>query len=104
MVYCTNCGTQNTRRLEDNNGEPYQLEDNLNDWGDYCKGEHNIVTYTTYVCNECGNLFALGTLDPRAKFPKSKGVSISVTLDIPDIDKLVKEKIDELLSTDKSNA
>jgi len=101
MIYCTNCGKQNTRRLEDNNGHPYELVDNLNDWGDYYKGEHNIVTYTTFVCNDCGNLFALGELDPRAKFPKNKGVSYEISLDI-DLEKITKEIIDEHLKIKKS--
>lgn len=103
MVYCTNCRTQNTRRLEDNNGQPYQLEDNLNDWGDYCKGEHNIVTYTSYVCNECGNLFALGELDPRAKFPKGEGASYTISLDL-NLDKILQESLDKIEKTSKSDS
>lgn len=69
--------------------------------GDYCKGEHNIVTYTAFICNDCGNFFALGELDPRAKFPKSKGVSHTITLDI-DLDKILKETIDKYLMKKKS--
>lgn len=98
MIYCTNCGKQNTKRFDDQDGHPYQLEDNLNDWGDYYKGEHNIVTYTAFICNDCGNFFALGELDPRAKFPKNGGVSYTVSLDI-DTDKILKEVIDDLKKT-----
>lgn len=60
MTYCTNCGKQNTKRIEDNNGKPYQLEDDLNKWNDKISVEKNIILYTTFVCNDCGNLFALG--------------------------------------------
>jgi hypothetical protein len=60
MTYCTNCGKQNTKRFDDQDGYPYQLVDNLNDWGDYFKGENNLVTYAAFICNDCGNFFAIG--------------------------------------------
>ncbi len=63
MVYCTNCGKQNTSLLKDPNGKLYQLDDDLNKWSNDPNAsqiEKNIVTYTTYVCGECGNLFAIG--------------------------------------------
>ncbi len=63
MTYCPNCGKQNTSLLKDPNGRLYQLEDDLNQWSNDPRArsiEKNIVTYTTYVCGECGNLFAIG--------------------------------------------
>ena len=62
MTYCTNCGKQNTKRLEDPNGRPYQLEDDSNKWNNRISVERNIILYTTFVCTDCGNLFALGEI------------------------------------------
>ncbi|MGI0008163.1 MAG: hypothetical protein ACRD92_00915 [Nitrosopumilaceae archaeon] len=63
MTYCPNCGKQNTSLLKDPNGKLYQLEDDLNQWSYNPQSppiEKNIVTYTSYVCGECGNFFAIG--------------------------------------------
>jgi len=103
MTFCTNCGKENTHRLDDANGHPYVLEDDLNNWGDYCKGEHNVVTYTGFLCDDCGNFFALGELDPRAKFPKGEGVSYTISLDL-NFDKILQEALDKIEKTSKSDS
>ncbi|MFY9301285.1 MAG: hypothetical protein WAO91_08870 [Candidatus Nitrosotenuis sp.] len=63
MPYCPNCGKQNTSLLKDPNGKLYQLEDDLNlhsyDPAIRAMGK-NPITYTVFVCGDCGNLFALG--------------------------------------------
>ncbi len=61
MTFCPNCKQQDCRLFKDRNGELYQLEDNLNDWGTYMNmKENNIILYTAYICNVCGNFFAIG--------------------------------------------
>lgn len=63
MIYCPNCGKQNTSLLKDPTGKLYQLNDDFNQWSNDPHThslEKNIVTYTSYVCEECGNLFAIG--------------------------------------------
>lgn len=70
MAYCPNCGKQNTSLLKDPNGKLYQLEDDFNQWIDNPKAspiENNIVLYTTFVCKDCGNLFAVGETDVNQK-------------------------------------
>jgi len=68
MTYCANCGKQNTSLLKNPNGRLYQLEDDLNQWINDPSArsiEKNIVTYTTFVCKDCGNLFAIGETDVK---------------------------------------
>jgi len=63
MTYCPNCGKQNISLLKSPTGELYILEDDLNQWSNdpniRAMGK-NTITYTGYVCEECGNFFAVG--------------------------------------------
>lgn len=62
MVYCPNCKQTDCVLLKDRNGKLYQLEDNLDlNMGDDTTN-YGVVLYTTYVCNICGNLFAIGEM------------------------------------------
>lgn len=71
MTFCTNCGKQNTSLLKGPDGELYQLEDDLSQWINDPNArpiEKNMITYTAFVCKDCGNLFAIGETDAaRAK-------------------------------------
>jgi len=60
MVFCPNCKQEDCGLLKDRNGDLWQLEDDLNLWGTQKMERNNIVTYTSYVCNTCGNFFAIG--------------------------------------------
>jgi len=66
VTYCPNCGKQNTSLLKNPNGRLYQLEDDLNRWSNVPNKDPTetfIVTYTTFLCGDCGNLFAVGEAD-----------------------------------------
>ena len=67
-AYCPNCGKKNTSLLKNPDGKLYQLEDDFNQWSNDPKSspiEKNIVIYTTFVCGDCGNLFAIGETDAK---------------------------------------
>lgn len=59
MVFCPNCKQEDCDLLKDRNGKLWQLEDDINKWGTP-KVEKNIILYTAYICNVCGNFFAIG--------------------------------------------
>ena len=61
MTFCPNCKTKNCVLLKDPNGNNYQVEDDLNNWNTEIRiAEYNIITYTAYICEDCGNFFAKG--------------------------------------------
>ena len=60
MVFCPNCKQEDCNLLKDRNGGLWQLEDDLNLWGTQKMEKNNIVLYASYVCNACGNFFAIG--------------------------------------------
>jgi len=60
MTHCPNCKQQDCELFKDRNGELYQLEDDLNNWGSQKIEKNNIILYTAYLCNVCGNFFAIG--------------------------------------------
>jgi len=62
MTYCTKCGSQNTIRMSDSDGEPFVLEEKPNVVrGDarYAGAKSVDLIYSLCMCNDCGNLFAL---------------------------------------------
>ena len=60
MVFCPNCKQEGCNLLKDRNSGLWQLEDDLNLWGILKVDKNNIILYTSYVCNICGNFFAIG--------------------------------------------
>lgn len=63
MIFCPNCGKQNTSLLKSSEGELYQLDEDLNQMSadpKYRSSEKNIIRYTGSICNDCGNFFATG--------------------------------------------
>ena len=49
--------------LQDPEGDLYQLEDDINNWNEIVNlKKHNIILYTAYICNDCGNFFAKGEI------------------------------------------
>lgn len=60
MTFCPNCKQQDCKLFKDRNGHLYELEVNLNEWGNQNMTSNNIVKYTAHICNMCGNFFAIG--------------------------------------------
>ena len=60
MVFCPNCKQEDCNLIKDRNGNLWELEDDINNWGTQKMEENNIITYTSYICNTCGNFFAIG--------------------------------------------
>ena len=60
MVFCPNCKQEDCDLLKNPNGDLWQLEDDLNNWGNQKMEKNNIILYTCYICNVCGNFFAIG--------------------------------------------
>ena len=60
MTFCPNCKQEDCELLKNRNGELYQIEDDINNWGNQKMEKNNIILYTAYTCNVCGNFFAIG--------------------------------------------
>lgn len=59
MTFCPNCKQQDCELLKGRNGELWQEVLDLNEWGRQ-NLKNNLVTFTSYICNVCGNFFAIG--------------------------------------------
>ncbi len=60
MTFCPNCKQQDCKLFKDRNGKLDQFEVDLEKWGNQKMEKNNIVLYTAYLCNVCGNFFAIG--------------------------------------------
>ena len=60
MTFCPNCKQQDCKLFTGRNDKLYQLEVDLEKWGGQKMEKNNIVLYTAYTCNVCGNFFAIG--------------------------------------------
>ena len=63
MTFCPNCRKRNCSLFKGSDGHLYQLEDDFNKWNEHVNLEkNNIILYTAYLCNNCGNFFAKGEI------------------------------------------